>query len=55
MTPSEHDLYIFPHGNDVWSGRLPEPDESGRDGPLATLAAARERIRRLKQAGELSV
>lgn len=43
-------LYVAPGGNDAWSGQRAE---AGRgDGPLATLAGARDRIRKLKkQAG----
>ena len=53
MNPAQHDLYVSPHGNDQWSGRLPEPHPNGSDGPLATVTAARDRIRSLKQTAEL--
>ena len=41
-------LYVAPHGNDAWSGKLPEPNAEGTDGPLATLTAARDRLREMK-------
>jgi len=41
-------LYVSPQGNDSWSGNVPAPDAGGTDGPLATLAGARERIRAIK-------
>ena len=36
------DWYVSPQGNDSWSGRRPESDAAGNDGPFATLARARE-------------
>jgi len=36
-------------GNDGWSGRLPEPNREGSDGPFATLERARAEIRRIKR------
>ncbi len=38
-------LYVSPAGNDTWSGTLAEPNRAGTDGPLATVQAARDRIR----------
>lgn len=46
-------LYVSPGGNDAWSGRLPEANANGTDGPLATVAAARDGIRTIKAAGPL--
>ena len=43
-------LYVAPNGNDQWSGRLPAPNAAGTDGPLASLHAAREAIRRARAA-----
>jgi len=43
-------LYVAPNGNDRWSGRLPRPNASRTDGPLATLQGARDAVRRLKAA-----
>ncbi|MCM2370119.1 right-handed parallel beta-helix repeat-containing protein [Aporhodopirellula aestuarii] len=39
-------LFVAPAGNDQWSGRLAEPQKN--DGPLATLDAARLKVRQLK-------
>ncbi len=41
-------LYVATDGNDTWSGKLPRPNTQGTDGPLATLAGARDAVRRLK-------
>lgn len=41
-------LYVSTEGDDAWSGRLPQRSADGSDGPLATLAGARDAIRRLK-------
>jgi len=46
-------LHVAPGGNDAWSGRLAASNASQTDGPLATPAAARDRIRALKKAGPL--
>ncbi len=45
-------LYVATDGSDAHSGRLPEPNAAGTDGPLATLARARDLLRqhRAKQA-----
>jgi len=40
------DFFVATNGNDSWSGRLAEPSEDGTDGPFATIAAARDAIRR---------
>jgi len=42
-------LYVSPQGKDSWSGKLESPNESGTDGPLATLGAARQAIREMKK------
>ncbi len=47
-------FYVSLEGNDHWSGRLTVPNVEGTDGPLATLAGAKEAIRRLKAAGPLA-
>ena len=44
-------LYVAPDGNDAWSGMLEAASETGTDGPLASLAGAREAVRKLKAAG----
>ena len=47
-------LYVSPNGNDAWSGRLAAPNAAKTDGPLASIAGARDAIRRLKAAGPLA-
>ncbi|HID23277.1 MAG TPA: hypothetical protein EYP14_12860, partial [Planctomycetaceae bacterium] len=47
-------LYVAPGGNDAWSGRLAEPNAARTDGPLASLAGARDAIRRLKKRSGLN-
>lgn len=44
-------LYVAPDGNDSWSGRLPRPNRTRTDGPLASLRGARDAVRRLKANG----
>ncbi len=39
------DYYVAPGGHDVWSGKFARPNESGTDGPFATLARARDAVR----------
>jgi hypothetical protein len=41
-------LYVSPEGDDRWSGRLEQPNADRTDGPVASLAGARDAIRRLK-------
>lgn len=47
-------LHVSPHGDDAWSGRLEEPNPERTDGPFATLAGARDAIRKLKHAGAMT-
>ncbi len=47
-------FYVAPDGNDGWSGRQPQPSADRTDGPLATLAGARDAIRRRKALGALA-
>ncbi|MEM0043004.1 MAG: right-handed parallel beta-helix repeat-containing protein [Thermofilaceae archaeon] len=42
-------LYVSPKGSDSWSGLFPDPLPDGSDGPLATLEAARDRVRELRR------
>ncbi len=42
-------FFVSPEGNDSWSGRMPEPNAKGNDGPFATLKAARDAARVLKE------
>ena len=44
-------FYVATNGNDKWSGILPTPSSSGKDGPFATLQQARNAIRDLRQNG----
>ncbi len=47
------DLHVATDGRDTFSGKLARPNEAQSDGPLASLAGARDAIRALKQAGPL--
>jgi len=53
-TPSGSVLYVSPQGNDSFSGRLAEINAAKSDGPLATLIAARNKVRELKNTGRLN-
>lgn len=44
-------IHVAVEGNDAWSGRLPAPNASRSDGPLASPAAARDAVRRLRASG----
>ena len=46
-------LYVSPDGYDGWTGRLRRPNGAGTDGPLGSLAGARDAIRKIKAAGPL--
>ena len=41
-------LYVSPDGSDSWSGKLARSNNERTDGPLASLAGARDRIRQLR-------
>lgn len=41
-------FFVGPDGNDAWSGRLPQVNRDRTDGPLASLAGARDAVRRWK-------
>ncbi len=45
-------LYVSTAGRANWSGKLASPSEDGRDGPLPSLSAARDRIRELRHTGD---
>ncbi|MFV2067371.1 MAG: nitrous oxide reductase family maturation protein NosD [Pirellulales bacterium] len=47
------DLHVSPSGKDAWTGRIEAPNARGSDGPLATIAGARDAIRRLRREQEL--
>ncbi len=44
--------YVSPTGNDAWSGTLAAPNAAATDGPFATLAGARDAIRKARAAGQ---
>jgi hypothetical protein len=48
MTRNDLILHVAPFGKECWSGKLAAPAADGSDGPLATLAGARDAIRRLQ-------
>ena len=53
-SPAESaNFYVATQGNDHWSGRLPEANATGMDGPFASLSAARDAVRQLKSRGPL--
>ena len=43
-------IYVSPAGRDQWSGLRKQPNKAGTDGPVASLDAARDRIRQIRQA-----
>jgi len=45
------DLHVAPDGNDAWSGRRARRNFWHTDGPLASLAGARDAVRRLQAQG----
>jgi len=47
---AEPDFFVATNGNNQWTGKLSEPKADGSDGPLASLEAAQQAVRRLKQA-----
>jgi len=55
MSDKHLHLYVSPFGHDTWSGMREIPLIDGRDGPLATLAAARDAARRLRAGRAVTV
>jgi len=51
LAESPEIYYVAPSGNDQWSGRSDRPNADKTDGPLATIARARDAIRQAKQRG----
>jgi len=47
-------FHVAPDGNDAWSGRLQRPNAERTDGPLASLAGARDAVRKVKAQGALA-
>ena len=43
------ELYVATDGKDAWSGRLATPNARQTDGPLATLARARDAVRAIRE------
>jgi hypothetical protein len=50
--PASSVIYVSPAGSDDWSGCLAQPNADGTDGPLATLAAARDAARPMTKSAE---
>ena len=46
-------LHVSPLGRDCWSGTLAAPNAVKTDGPLASMAGARDELRRLRAGGRL--
>lgn len=46
---SQADIYVSTAGKDEWSGHLAEPAPGGRDGPVATLKRATQRVAELRR------
>jgi hypothetical protein len=44
------ELYVATDGNDAWSGTLAKPNADKSDGPVASLAGARDALRKLRSA-----
>lgn len=55
MNDTHLHLYISPVGRDAWSGTREEATTDGQDGPLATLAGARDVARRLRAGRPVTV
>ena len=49
-TAEAAELYVTPNDNDAWSGTLAKPNADGSDGPVASLAGARDALRKLRAA-----
>lgn len=50
----EATFYVSKEGNDAWSGKLAAPNPERTDGPFATIARARDEIRRMRAKGPIS-
>jgi hypothetical protein len=46
-------LHVAPTGRDTWSGMSAAPNAAKTDGPLASLAGARDAVRRLRALGQM--
>ncbi len=47
-------LHVSPQGKDTWSGLSAAPNAAKTDGPLATLAGARDAVRRRRCGGQIT-
>ena len=47
-------IHVAPDGNDAWSGLAARPNKELSDGPLASLAGARDTLRKLKSQAPLA-
>jgi len=47
-------FFVSPVGNDAWSGRLPTANAARTDGPFATLAGARDGVRKARAEGQVT-
>jgi parallel beta-helix repeat protein len=54
MAQAEVTIYVATDGNDGWSGMPPAANAAKTDGPLRTLATARDLIRAMKAGGPLT-
>ncbi len=50
--PSAVTFHVATGGRDAWSGRLPEANEDGTDGPFASVGRAQRAVRDLRRGGE---
>ena len=50
-----HELFVAPNGSMKWSGALPAPNAAQSDGPLPSIACARDRLRRHDTPGPVTV
>ncbi|MCA1903107.1 MAG: right-handed parallel beta-helix repeat-containing protein [Candidatus Hydrogenedens sp.] len=41
-------LFVSPQGNDAWSGSIPEVNESKTDGPLGSIQAVLDKVKRIR-------
>lgn len=42
------ELFVSPQGNDSWSGKLPDPNKTGTNGPFATIEKAQKAVRKMR-------
>ena len=52
LTEIKANFFVATNGNDTWSGKSAQPNAEKTDGPFATLARARNAVRKLKEEGE---